>query len=91
MNLELNDLLTRSIRRQIVNTQLLLELENVGMRNQRIDITNMRFGSWVVLEYVGGKFSYYECKCDCGTVRNVRSYYLRNGRSVSCGCAGRKK
>jgi hypothetical protein len=30
--------------------------------------------------------TYYKCQCDCGTVRDVKSYHLRNGGSKSCGC-----
>lgn len=43
-----------------------------------------RFNKWLVLEYSGK--SYYKCKCDCGTIKNVRIDGLKNGRSTSCGC-----
>lgn len=26
------------------------------------------------------------CRCDCGTLKNVRGTYLRNGNTKSCGC-----
>ena len=27
------------------------------------------------------------CRCECGTERAVREYYIRTGRSVCCGCS----
>lgn len=33
-----------------------------------------------------GKTSYYECQCECGTIRQVQSTALRCGYSLSCGC-----
>lgn len=46
-----------------------------------------RVGRWTVLREVrkNGKL-YYECRCDCGTVREVYSRSLENGVSRSCGC-----
>lgn len=28
----------------------------------------------------------FTCKCDCGSIVNVRSAFLRNGHTKSCGC-----
>src|SRR5690606_32173246 len=28
----------------------------------------------------------WECKCDCGNIKNVRSYQLHKGITKSCGC-----
>ena len=52
----------------------------------RKKLEGMRFGSWLVLEYVltEGRF---KCLCDCGTVRNVRTRSLWDSQSRSCGCA----
>lgn len=51
-----------------------------------------KFGRWTIL----GKFRkdgiyYFECRCDCGTVRNVRANSIRSGRSKSCGCLLRER
>lgn len=52
-----------------------------------LDLTGMRFGRWTVLRYVGyNKGSLWECRCDCGKIKNVRSDRLRYGKSTSCGC-----
>lgn len=50
------------------------------------DLTNMKFGEWVVIEYVGNH--YWKCKCSCEnkTIRNVHRYSLLNYKSTSCGC-----
>lgn len=51
-----------------------------------------RFGMLEILESAGikGNHSYVKCKCDCGSVINVRVEHLRgnhHGRTISCGCA----
>lgn len=52
----------------------------------RFDLTNQRFGRWLVIEKhsIQGKWL---CRCECGIERPVRSIYLRRGSSTSCGCA----
>lgn len=34
---------------------------------------------------------YYLCKCDCGTLKEIKAYHLRCGRIRSCGCLNRDK
>ncbi len=49
-------------------------------------------GRWTILgEFRKGRFLYYECRCDCGTVRNVKAGSIRCGRSKSCGCLRRER
>ena len=57
------------------------------------DLTNKRFGRWVVLsrseDYVspnGVRSAQWLCRCDCGTERNIKGYKLTSGKSKSCGC-----
>lgn len=48
-----------------------------------------KIGRWTIMgEFRKGRFLYYECRCDCGTVRNVKANSIRCGRSKSCGCCG---
>lgn len=53
-----------------------------------IDLTGKKFGHWTVLEKSSNVNDevMWLCKCDCGTIKTVRGYYLRNGKSTSCGC-----
>lgn len=46
-----------------------------------------KVGRWTVLGEVrkNGKL-YYECRCDCGTIREVYGRSLKTGVSSSCGC-----
>lgn len=46
-----------------------------------------KYGRWTVLRGVrkNGKL-YYECRCDCGTVKEVYYRSLLTGVSLSCGC-----
>lgn len=58
-----------------------------------LDLTGKKFGEWTVLSkdkrFIGvSGGTRWQCKCDCGAERSVRSYYLRTGRSKSCGCRG---
>ena len=48
-------------------------------------VSNARYGKWVVLG-TAERRGYILCKCDCGTVREVRKDHLKDGRSRSCGC-----
>ena len=47
----------------------------------------MRVGRWTVLREIrkNGK-KYFECRCDCGTVKEVYYRSLESGVSQSCGC-----
>ena len=51
-----------------------------------------KVGRWSILcEFRKGRFLYYECRCDCGTVRDVKADSIRCGRSKSCGCLRRER
>ena len=54
-----------------------------------IDLTGKRFGKWTVLKRVQNdkhRIPKFLCKCDCGTLKEVLSFTLRNGSSTNCGC-----
>lgn len=50
-----------------------------------------KVGRWTVLREVrkGGRL-YYECRCECGTVKEVYHRSLKEGSSQSCGCLRRE-
>jgi hypothetical protein len=37
-----------------------------------------------------GKRSNWECRCDCGTVKEIATNHLVGGVTISCGCAANK-
>ena len=54
-----------------------------------IDLTGQRFGKWTVIKRVENSkhgSPKFLCKCDCGTLKEVLSFTLRNGNSTNCGC-----
>ncbi len=53
-----------------------------------IDLTGQRFGKWTVLRESEKRTSVlrWECRCDCGNIKNVNGQTLRNGSSTNCGC-----
>lgn len=60
------------------------------MNNNTIDLTGKRFGKLLVLE-LGNRLGkdrglFWLCKCDCGTIKEIRGSSLRNGDTKSCGC-----
>lgn len=58
-----------------------------------IDLTGQQFGRWFVIKesHRAGKIGYYwECRCDCGTIRAVSGSSLKMGKSKSCGCLFRE-
>lgn len=65
--------------------------DNVPRR--RKDDSGHRFGHLTVIGLSEKKgshgASYYRCKCDCGTIKDIRADNLRRGFVTSCGCRGR--
>jgi hypothetical protein len=54
-----------------------------------IDLTSQRFGRLLVIRKVKAKShasSYWECICDCGTVKIISGAKMRRGVQISCGC-----
>lgn len=53
------------------------------------DLTDKTFNLWTVIDYAGktaDRKSLWNCRCQCGTLRAVRSQDLTSGNSQSCGC-----
>lgn len=58
-----------------------------------IDLTGKVFGRLTVLRFAGSsprKHRLWECRCECGVVRNVRACTLLAGEAHSCGCGSRE-
>lgn len=53
-----------------------------------IDLTGQHYGRWTVLYRVPNKNgnTYWHCRCDCGTEKDVNASNLRRGLTTSCGC-----
>lgn len=60
---------------------------------RRLDLTGQRFGKLTALEPAEniGSMTAWLCQCDCGREAVVKTQRLRDGRTVSCGCAEPKK
>lgn len=59
----------------------------------KLDLTDKRFGRWVVIkESLPKRHRYVEylCRCDCGNEKIVKAGHLTGGRSTSCGCFQRE-
>jgi hypothetical protein len=52
------------------------------------DLVGEKFGRWVVQEWTErrGTTQFWQCKCDCGTIKIVNGESLKKGLSKSCGC-----
>lgn len=52
------------------------------------NISGEQFGRWFVVSFAGKHdgVNYWNCKCECGTIREVANISLRHGTSHSCGC-----
>ena len=55
---------------------------------RRIDLTGMRFGKLLVIQYAysKNKRAVWKCQCDCGNVCFITGRYLKQGSTKSCGC-----
>jgi hypothetical protein len=51
-------------------------------------LLSKKFGKWTVLNYAYRKAShnYWRCKCECGSIKNIREDSLLNKGTQSCGC-----
>lgn len=59
-----------------------------SIKSKIVDLTGMRFGRLVALEYIGrenGK-TLWKCKCDCGKETITGYSNLLSGNTRSCGC-----
>lgn len=60
------------------------------MPSRAMDISNQKFGRWTALKEVPERGNrseiFWECICDCGAKRRVRSSELKRGHSKGCGC-----
>lgn len=57
------------------------------MHSNLIDLKNHRFGRLVVNSFIHkNNVIFWECTCDCGTIKLVRGSSLRSGMTQSCGC-----
>ncbi|MGL5717266.1 MAG: hypothetical protein ACRCX2_29915 [Paraclostridium sp.] len=56
------------------------------------DLTNMRFGRWIVIRFHEriGKNYYWWCKCDCGKEKRLNVSTVKNNPNASCGCYNRE-
>ena len=62
------------------------------MANKLKNLTGQRFGKLIVIECVGrDKYggALWECLCDCGGTKVIKSSYLLSGYTKSCGCMWR--
>lgn len=65
-----------------------------SLKNKNLDnLTGQRFNRWLVLERAEsvleprGKYAtMWKCKCDCGTIRDIRASALKANLTHSCGC-----
>jgi hypothetical protein len=59
-----------------------------------IDLTGQRFGRWVVIgkgiNPSGGNVTYWKCRCECGSIKDVAKTSLMSGNSTSCGCRAKE-
>lgn len=68
--------------------------KEVTAKRIRKDLTGMRFGKLLVLEYAGNfnsnrcinEQALWLCKCDCGNNKIIKSQNLISGDTKSCGC-----
>lgn len=60
------------------------------LKPQTRDLTGLRFGRLIVVEFAGRHpkscKALWQCLCDCGTRCIIRNDHLTGGRIASCGC-----
>ena len=54
-----------------------------------LDLTGQRYGKLVVIQPGASAFDgskQWDCECDCGNLKTIRTNSLRSGVTRSCGC-----
>jgi|GEM_PF-464541 len=65
---------------------------SIRTRTNVEDMSGRRFGMWTVLrqdlsdQSTSKRGARWICRCDCGRIKSVLGYALRDGRTTSCGC-----
>ena len=62
---------------------------NKGKHNRRLSLVGQQFTKLTVVAFAGvkkGKYSLWECLCDCGKETVAVGSDLRRGHKKSCGC-----
>lgn len=56
---------------------------------KKLDVTGQKFGLLLAIEAVDspGRRTFWRFKCDCGNVKSICLEHVRDGRTISCGCA----
>lgn len=61
-----------------------------GLNWSKVDMTGKKIGRLTVLKESETRTKHgmvmWECRCDCGNIRNIPGTTLRSGKSNSCGC-----
>jgi len=59
---------------------------------KKVEMINKKFGQLTVLSDHSSDRNglRYNCMCDCGNTTNVLGTHLRQGNTISCGCANKK-
>lgn len=77
----------------IINTSHLKVIKSCGCYKKETgrgknDLLDQRFGSLLVIAPAEniGTYSAWLCRCDCGNEKIIKSTYLIEGKSASCGC-----
>ena len=58
-----------------------------------LDLKEQKFGKLIALERApkrNDRYTRWICQCECGNLVEVRTDYLRNGHTTSCGCIKEK-
>jgi hypothetical protein len=57
------------------------------------NIIGKKYGRWTVVEFAYRKnyLVYYNCRCECGSIRVVNLDNLKSGKTYSCGCYNKER
>jgi len=67
---------------------LLVRYDRFNMAKIIKDISGFKFGKLTVLSFYGRKksYKYWNCICECGSIKEYKQTSLDAGDSTSCGC-----
>lgn len=78
-------------KRILKGSVILGRVKSCGCRGIPRDITNQKFGRLTAVRPIGDSGSYWEFRCECGSIKEYPKSHVLRGKLKSCGCINKER